>query len=186
MNLLSKPLIYEYRPFEYYYYLNAEDFYPMDMILLGRFRERSFYSDSELVFITNSLLKGLLAFKSRDMSMNSALSVENIAFCPASKSYKFFGLMKLIATSNSDKHPVHTQKIYAAPEVLTQVYDSPKEDRFSYDTFSADLYALGIAILCLKYQMIPTNRTQSFVKVRIAQCKSEVENGKPQASELST
>lgn len=116
VQLLQKPLVYEFRPFEYKFYLQVEDFQPMEGILLSRFRGCNFYKDDELIFICSSLLDCLNSCYEKGLHLSAEVHLENVVFCPASSSYKFLRLTK--ATSINEKHRhLHPNKIYLSPEL---------------------------------------------------------------------
>lgn len=169
LNLVDKPAVYEQRHFEYSYFLEMENFYPMDSILMRRFKERKKYLEEDILFIAASLIECLSGLHAENISL-SYVQVDNVVFCPSSNAYKFLNLTKAIEKYQSDQEVEgkisqfllsQVAKIYYAPEMV-EFYSNPNSIK-ELDRFAVDLYSLGVTLLCLKFQLIASNRTPNTI-----------------------
>ncbi|EAR96353.2 cation channel family protein (macronuclear) [Tetrahymena thermophila SB210] len=173
--LMDSPLVYEFRHFEYNFFLEVEDFYPIEQILLNRFKDRKIYEEDELIFIFTSLIECVLGFRAKNICLGN-IQIEHVAFCPASNSYKFFNLTKaqVYEEQNQEKkYNIYYSKIYQPPEIAE--IEGQKDHGQIFNIFAGDLYALGITLLCFKYHLISNNRTSNFIQNRIEMCKNSMQ-----------
>lgn len=47
--------------------------------------------------------------------------------------------------------------------------NQPRDEGYVYDAYAADVYAIGVIMICLKFDMIATNRTAKNVLKKIAE-----------------
>ncbi|KAL4504401.1 hypothetical protein ABPG72_009847 [Tetrahymena utriculariae] len=173
--LMDSPLVYEFRHFEYNFFLEVEDFYPIEQILLNRFKDRKIYEENELIFIFTSLIECVLGFRAKNICLGN-IQIEHVAFCPASNSYKFINLTKAQVYEEQNfekKYNIYYSKIYQPPEIADM--EGQKDHGYIFNIFAADLYALGITLLCFKYHLISNNRTFNFIQNRMEMCKNSMQ-----------